>query len=351
MLLPSGSWVRVRAGRTVAYGLWDDESAVALRIWSLKACPTEATFEKRLALAHDLREPLRATGTDSYRLINGEGDGFPGVVLDRYGPFGAMRLYAPGLRELARTWAKAIAEIAQLRGVVLRSQAGTEKLCGRLPPKELIVSEHGCRFFVDLFAGQKTGLFLDHRENRRFIAEQCSGKDVLNLYAYTGGFSVHAAMAGARSVTSVDIASAAMARARDNFALNGLSPDQHEFVVADVPAFIEGQRQGERRWDVIIADPPSFAKNRGQRRTAFAAYRRLHQRAVRLLSPGGLYAAASCTAQISWQDFHQTLREAQGRTKRVFQVIHDAGHALDHPVCHAEGRYLKFVVQRVLPRD
>jgi 23S rRNA (cytosine1962-C5)-methyltransferase len=221
---------------------------------------------------------------------------------------------------------------------------------GREPPRSLLVTEYGVRFLADLYAGQKTGLFLDHRENRVYVRGQAQGRSVLNLFAYTGGFSLLAALGGARSVTSVDIAPAAIAAAAENFRQNGLPAALHEGVVGDVFDYLETARKKGKRFDLVVCDPPSFASSQSKQFAALRAYARLNALGLSLVEPGGLYAAASCTAQVSPEAFRLTLAQAAARAGVRLQIVHDVGQPADHPIFigHPEGRYLKFVVARVL---
>ena len=183
------------------------------------------------------------------------------------------------------------------------------------------------------------------------MAELCENKRVLNLFSYTGAFSLYAARAGATSVTSVDVSQPAARAARANFELNGLDPEQHEFLSEDVFEFLERMRQAGTTYDVVICDPPSFANSREQLKNALRAYVSVNSAGLRVLEPSGTYAAASCTAQVSVDAFRSMLAEAAVNAKRRLQIFHDAAHAADHPVFvgHPEGRYLKFVVARALP--
>ena len=261
-----------------------------------------------------------------------------------------MLTYAQGLDALVPWVVEALASTTELSGIVQRKPAGLEVLAGRAPPRDLVVEEHGVRLRADLHSGQKTGLFLDHRDNRRFVASLAEGREVLNLFAYTGAFSLHAALGGAKSVTSVDAAGAALDAARDNFALNGVDPDLHELAESDAFEFLERANSAARRFDLVICDPPSFAKNKQQLPRALKAYTRLNAMGLRVTRPGGFYCAASCTAQVGHDAFVDSLAESARQAKRRLQIVHDAGHAIDHPVmaAHPEGRYLKFSATRVL---
>ncbi len=344
---PSGSVVRVKAGGWSGYALWDERSPIALRVVSERQPPDAAWVAARVRAAWELRDGVRESRTSAYRWIFGEGDGLPGIVVDLYGAFAVLVTYADAVEPLVPWVVEALLATTKLHGV-LRRRETVEVIQGRKPPRDLIIEEHGVRLRANLFEGQKTGLFLDQRDNRRFIGGIAAGRSVLNLFSYSGGFSLHAALGGATRVTSVDAAPAAADDARHNFELNGLDPDAHEFVVADVFEHLEHEK---RRFDLVICDPPSFAKSRDQLPQALKAYERLNAAGLRVAAPGALYAAASCTSQVGPDAFRTLLAEAARRAKRRFQIVHDVGQPIDHPVFagHMEGRYLKFVVGRALP--
>lgn len=347
--LPAGSWLRVHCGGWMGVGVFDPTSPLSVRIYSRGQVPNAAWFEQAVARAARRRQPLLADGlTTAYRLINGEGDGLPGIVVDVYGPFAMVSLDSSALTRLVPWVVSAVQRVVDLKGICQKGGEGLEVLAGRPPPDRLIVSEHGLRFYADLGAGQKTGLFLDHRENRRSLGQWCQGASVLNLYCYTGAFSLHAARGGARRIVSVDRAPEAMARARDNAALNGFDPDAFEFVTGDAIKYLESAVADRQSFDVVITDPPSFARNRMQRRRALRAYERLHALALGVLAPGGLYAAASCTSQLDVDAFRDSVAQAAVRARRTLQLVMDSGQALDHPVMigHPEGRYLKYLALR-----
>lgn len=351
-----GELVAIRSGGFRGFALWDAQSPIALRVFSRTTRP-DATFVKaRIDEAWQLRERLLPPDTDCFRLLFGEGDGLPGIVVDVYAGFAVVVSYSPALKQVLGWVAQALAADARLKGVCERVTRRKERaselhpLSGERPPALVMAREHGLRYEVDLEAGQKTGLFLDHRDNRRYLRELARGCRVLNLFSYTGAFSVSCAAGGASHVTSVDIAAPAIAAASRNFAHNGLAAERHEGVAQDVFEFLESAKRAGRRFDLVIADPPSFASSRAELFGALRAYKKLHAAALSVLAPGGLYAAASCTSQVSPDAFRQTLAEAAGRHHRL-TVVHEAAHAPDHPYAagHLEGRYLKFVLCRALP--
>ncbi len=354
--LSSGSWVKVIAGSFSALGLWDADSQIAIRIFSTTQIPDAKWVRERVAEAWDLRRSLRESGVTGYRLIFGEADGLPGVVLDVYGSFGVLVSYSKSLGALLNPIAEAAMDVGRLEGVVRRSkQDGEVKLQllkGRAPPDEIIVLEHGMHLLARLNAGQKTGLFFDHRENRAFVRKAAEGARVLNLFSYSGGFSVAAALGGAVRVTSVDIAAPAVADSVRNFAENGLQDFPHDAICADVFQYLESAARRGDTFDLVVCDPPSFARNRTQLKAAEKAYRKVMSAALRVTARGGIFCAASCTSQVGPQAFRHAINDSARKERVRFQVIHEAGQPIDHPVLsgHEEGRYLKFVAGRVLSR-
>jgi 23S rRNA (cytosine1962-C5)-methyltransferase len=350
----AGAWVEINAGNWKGYALCDATSPIALRVFSTRQMPDQDWVQARLQQAWELRAPLREQESTAYRLLFGEGDGIPGLTIDLYGEYAVIATYADSLETLLAWIVTGLQAIVPLKGIVQRG--GEENtvgkirlLWGELPPRDLIVLEHGLHFRANLYEGQKTGLFLDHRENRHYIEEIADNQRVLNLFAYSGAFSLYAARGGASHITSVDIAPNAADDARANFTLNGFDPAAHEFIVADVFDYLEQCRIRKRKFDVVICDPPSFAHTKAQLPQAIKAYTRLNAMGLRTVSDGGWYAAASCTSQVSPEAFRDLLADSARQAGVRFQIIHDIGQPFDHPVmaAHKEGRYLKFVVGRV----
>ncbi|MBX3251668.1 MAG: class I SAM-dependent rRNA methyltransferase [Myxococcales bacterium] len=356
-----------RRGRFLARGV-AEAGPIALRIWTTRDERVDAALvARRAALAAALRDralpsakadaPLAAR-TSAYRLVHGEGDRLPGVVLDVYGAdegrFAVLR--TEGALD-AGVVLEGISELLRARGVDTllhktgrKAEARVELVFGPRPPELLCVREHGMSMLVDLWHGQKTGLFLDHRESRLRVRQLAAGLRVLNLYAYTGGFSIAAGLAGAAEVTTVDVAPGAVALAERSWAANGLDPARHHAVVADVPRYLSGlEVPPPSALDLIIADPPSFAPSEKAKPAALEAYAKLHEACLGRLGEGGLYLAASCSSHVRAADFDETLREGARRARRVVQVLDRWGGAADHPrlLAFPEGDYLDCLLVRV----
>lgn len=353
----SGTWARAECGEWSSYALWDATSPIALRIFSRERIPDAAWIAQQVYSAWELRAPLRQTATTAYRVVFGEGDGLPGITVDLYGAYAVIATYADSVRTLVPWVVTALREIVPLEGILERlprDERDTEKvrlLWGVDPPPDLVIEEHGLKFRANLHAGQKTGLFLDHRENRKFLEPWAYGKRVLNCFSYTGAFSLYAAWGGATEIVSCDIAPAAAQDAQVNFALNGFNPRSYEFLAEDCFVLLERYARARRQFDLMILDPPSFATSKRQFHAAVRAYTRLNRLALHCVVPGGLLASASCTSQVGPEQFRTMLAEAAQQAECRLQIVHDAGQPLDHPVpAHfPEGRYLKFMVCRVQP--
>ena len=349
--LQTGDWVRVQAGKACRVGLYDDESAIALRLFSDKGVPNYAWVDSRIKDALTLRDTfINQEITNAYRLLFGEGDFLPGVTVDLYERYAVLQTYAKSVEVIVPDIVKSLAKHLNLRGIVQKTQTGLEPRYGKLPPPELTIQENGLRLIANLYEGQKTGLFLDHRDNRATLKGVCKGKRVLNLFSYTGAFSLYAARGGASHITSVDIAQAANEDAKRNFAMNGFEPQAHEFITADCFELLNTYAREKRQFDIVVLDPPSLARNKKSKFTALRAYKKLNTLALKCVAPGGLLASASCTSQVSPEDFKGVLGDAANDAEVRLQIAHEAGHAPDHPVpaTFPEGRYLKFVMARSL---
>jgi 23S rRNA (cytosine1962-C5)-methyltransferase len=347
---PAGTPVQLcdDRGRPVAFALADD-GPIAARVLARHAEPVGRLLRRRVAAAAAERPGVLPADTDAYRVVNGPGDALPGVVVDRYAHVAVLRLYSAAWLPWLDDLTAALADIPGVRTVLRRlgvrrvdGDEGMDLLAGPDLDGPVVVQEAGLRFLARPDVGQKTGLFLDQREHRRFVASVSAGASVANLFAYTGGFSVHAAAAGARHVTTVDISAPALEDARENFRLNGLDPAAHAFVAADAFGWTP-----DAPVDVLVCDPPNLSHGKGSDRAAAVAYRDLNKTVGAHVRQGGLLATASCTARLSRERWEQAVREGL-RSAGRWSWLWRAAEPPDHPVAldHPEGRYLKFAVLR-----
>lgn len=361
--IPPGSVVDLtEGGKFVARGYFDPHSAIAVRV--LTRDPREnidAGFisgRVKQALA-ERKALIDLTDTDSFRLIHGEGDGLPGVVADLYAGYVVLKLYSAGLTPYRHLIVEALKQsIPDLKGILGRDEVarddveedegrGSGKMLHGSPAPELIpIRERGATFLVDAWRGQKTGFFLDQRENRYLIRRLAKDRDVLNCFCFSGGFSVNAALGGAKSVFSVDLDPDAIALARENFTRNGLPAEKHDFLAADVFKIIQSFKDEGRTFDLIILDPPAFAKSQKAVQAAIDGYASLNRQALGILRPGGLLATASCSARVTPDDFMGAVREAGFKSGVDLALVEERYQPPDHPVRlqFPEGKYLKFYV-------
>ncbi len=294
---------------------------------------------------------LHRPGQNSFRLFNGEGDGLPGLVCDVYAQVAVLKLDGEAA---SKFWdPRALAEWLMgtdlgLKTVYLKRRNNEEEkgellVDGGINLTALRFHENGNTFETHLIDAAKTGFFLDQRDNRELVGRMARGKTLLNLFGYTGGFSVFAGIGGAKRVTTVDIAPAAIAAAQKNWELNGLAPELHEGITADAFAWLKAEK---RQWDFVITDPPSFAPNAKAVEAAKKAYVDIFADSIRLVAPGGLFAASSCSGHVSFDLFLELCQEAVSRSRRRARVAVARGQPEDHPwpLALEEMRYLKFVL-------
>ena len=353
-----------RKGRFIAVGLYDPHSSIRVRVLQHEEpAPIDREwFAARLEAAADRRAPLRgrpsAARTTGYRLVHGENDGLPGFVVDRYEETLVIKLYTAAWIPHLRDVLAALTGIMPAERLVLRLGRAMRDRPGHLhgledgtvlsgPPLAgpVLFWENGLRFEADPIHGQKTGFFLDQRENRARVEPLAAGRDVLNVFAYTGGFSVYAARGGARHVVDVDASQPALQAAERNLAHNRHIPPvaavAHETIVDD--AFEALARMGEARrcFNVVIIDPPAFARRRDQVDQALSAYRGLTELGLGVLSPGGTLVQASCSSPIDAPTFFDAIHRAARRAGRPLRELERTGHPIDHPIAFEEGAYLK----------
>jgi 23S rRNA (cytosine1962-C5)-methyltransferase len=349
-----------RKDRFLAVGLYDPDSPIQVRILQQgqPATINRAWFEQIIATAVTKRRPLLQTATTGYRLLHGENDQMPGLVIDRYDQTCVLKLYTTAWLPHLRDVLAALRAVVEPQRLVLRLsralQDEPERLCGLSDglllwgtplDDPVLFQENGLIFAADVIKGQKTGFFLDQRDNRARVETLATGKRVLNLFAYTGGFSLYAARGGATAVTSLDLSQPALETAVTNFYLNrhlpGVAAARHTLLQGDAFQRMEALAAQKRTFDLVIIDPPSFARQQAETERALAAYARLTRLSLRLLPPGGTLVQASCSSRVSTSDFFNAIQQTARKEKRPLREIERTGHPLDHPIGFAEGEYLK----------
>ncbi|MEO0734730.1 MAG: class I SAM-dependent rRNA methyltransferase [Bacteroidota bacterium] len=320
----------------------------------------EETLRQQLTKALDLRTQLGLADdplTNAYRLVHAAGDGLPGLIVDRYASVLVVQCHSVGMHLVKDQISKALRELLADEITTIYDKSATT-LPERHPAEdgvlwgeattEVVILENGRRFRVDVAGGQKTGFFLDQRENRWLLGSYAKGKTVLNTFCYTGGFSVYALLGDGAQVQSVDLSAPAIALTQDNVARNGDFADRHRAHAADVMTWLK-EHAAEDPYDIVVVDPPAFAKNKHKRHKAVQAYKRLNARAMRAIKPGGLLFTFSCSRVVERQLFYDTIVAAGLEAGRNCRVLHHLSQGADHPVnlYHQEGEYLKGLVVQV----
>ncbi len=348
-----------RQDRFLAAGLFDPDSPIRVRVLHLGKPLTinRDWWSARLAAVIKLRNTLFDERTSGYRWINGESDGWPGLVLDRYDRTLVLKLYTAA-------WLPRLDEIVGLvnehlpsERIVLRFSRNIlniartqfhlsdgQILCGAPLAGPVIFLENGLRFEAEVLRGQKTGFFLDQRENRQQVGSLARGRRVLNAFSFSGGFSLYAARGGATAVTDLDLSAHALLSAKRNFLLNrtegGVTECRHETVQADA---FEWLSENRTLFNLVILDPPSFAKRESERTTALNAYRKLATLGVKHLSGDGILLAASCSAHVAATEFFEAVRQVAKQSGRRFSELRTTYHPRDHPAKFKEAEYLKAI--------
>lgn len=349
-----------RNDKFLAVGFFDPESPIRVRILHVgKPLTVDVEFWRmRLDSALKRREGLFDEHTTGYRLINGESDGWPGLVLDRYDTTLVLKIYTAAWLNWLDTIAALIQELLPGKTMVFRCSRNIAAIAGTrfaLPETEnpenslpVVFAENGIRFEADVWRGQKTGFFLDQRENRRVVESLARGRTVLNAFSFSGGFSLYAARGGAKSVTDLDISKHALESAKRNFTLNAndatIAKCPHEPIQADVFDWLAGN--AGRKFDLIILDPPSLAKRETERAGAIRAYAKLVESGLSHLLPGGILVACSCSAHVTAEEYFDAVRQAATRSGRRFTESQTTHHAPDHHATFKEAQYLKGIYLR-----
>ncbi len=339
-----------------AKGFLNPHSQIYVRLLTFRDEPVdERFFLDRLRRAYRFRQRIIPPATNAYRLVHSDGDFLSGLVLDKYADAVVMQVFSLGMERLKSRWVEWIREVVNPAVIVERSEARTVREEGMEAQKQVlfgeltgpvIIEENGVKYETDLWEGQKTGFFLDQRDNRQRIGELAAGKRLLNCFSYTGGFSLMAALNGAETV-SVEISETAQETAKRNFRLNGLDPSGHRFITANVFEYL---REMEESFEVIVLDPPAFVKKKSNITKGSRGYKDVNRLAMQKIQPEGLLLTCSCSHYVSWELFQQILFSAAKESGRQVQIIGKYSQPPDHAVnvYHPEGEYLKSFLLRVL---
>ena len=343
-------------GQFLARGYYNPRSQITVRLltWEAEEMIDRAFWQRRLQ-ASLARRPNTAASTENnaYRLVFAESDGIPGLIVDRYGDWLVLQILTLGLEPWRATLVDLLGEMMGPRGIYersdvdVRAQEGIKSVAGALageaPPQRITILEHGLRFEVDVLHGHKTGFYLDQRENREKIAAYCSGREVLNVFSYSGAFAVYAAAHGATRVTNLDSSADALRMAADNLRLNGFAAQDDDLVEGDAFQVLRLFRDEGRRYDLVILDPPKFAFSQAQVQAATRGYKDINMLGMRLLRPGGILCTFSCSGLVSADLFQKVLFGASVDVAREGRILEYLTQSSDHPVLltFPESAYLK----------
>jgi 23S rRNA (cytosine1962-C5)-methyltransferase len=342
-----------RDGAFLACAAFNPQSQIRARVWTFDPAETvdEAFLRRRVRESAERRAHIRP-GSSGLRLVHGESDGLPGVVADRYGDVVVVQLLSAGAERWRETWKRAFGELAGVRAVFERSDVEVRGLEGLAPKVGALVGdvhgpvrieEDGIAYEIDVAHGQKTGFYLDQRDNRSLAAELAKGADVLNAFCYTGGFSLAALKGGANRVESIDTSEEALAHARRNLEINSLDASKAEWIAADVFSHLRRYRDQGRKFGLIVLDPPKFAPTEKHVPNAARAYKDINLWAMKLLAPGGHLLTFSCSGAVGPDLFQKIVAGAAADAKVDLQIRRHLGASEDHAVSihFPEGEYLK----------
>jgi 23S rRNA (cytosine1962-C5)-methyltransferase len=356
-----GDFVRVVAasGQVLGFGHFTPNTSIAVRLTHFgKDQPSEHWIQERLQAAYDLRVQIGLADnleTNTYRLVHAEGDLLPGLIIDHYDGVLVIQAHSSGMYQLRNEISTALQNIYGKRCKAVFDKSAETLAKSKLvaengylfgsSPDSHQAKENGLVFKIDWEGGQKTGFFIDQRESRRLLGELSKGKSVLNTFSYTGGFSLYALQAGATKVHSLDSSARALEIASQNAELNGYA-DRHDIIQADAVQYLKNL--GEE-YDIIVLDPPAFAKHLSARHQAVQGYKRINSLAMQQMKPGGLLFTFSCSQAVDKQLFNSTIVAAAIEAGRKVRILHQLHQPADHPVSafHPEGEYLKGLVVRV----
>jgi 23S rRNA (cytosine1962-C5)-methyltransferase len=342
----------------LARGFYNPRSQIRVRLLTWQQENIDGDFfARRLAQAYAFRERHLSVCTNAYRIVNGEGDFLPGLIVDRYGGFLVCQLFTSGMALFRSEIVDYFTKDDAIEGIFERSEGrvGDEEglepatgiLKGEAPPETITIEENGFRFLVDVRRGQKTGFFLDQRDNRVFLSTVARDRIVLNCFSFSGAFSVYAFGGKAKEVVTLDSSKPALELAEQNLDLNGFGEAPGELLKGDAFAYL---KEIDRKFDLIILDPPSLAHKRGDVAAATGGYKFLNLHALKHLNPGGLLLSFSCSQHLSIDLFQKVVFGAAVDAQRKVAVVRRLGQPIDHPISlhHPEGEYLKGLALRAL---
>jgi len=347
-------------GEFLGRGFYNPNSQIVCRMLTWRDEVIDAEFFRRkIEEAYQIRRGLpgiKGENTNTFRVVNAEGDGLPGLVVDKYADYLVVQISTLGMSHFRHEIVAALQNIIQPQGIFERStgaalneeglQPATQTLAGNEPPASILIHENNLRFEVNIHEGQKTGFFLDQRENRAWVARICAGRKLLNGFGYTGAFSVYARQGGAPRVVTADSSTAAIEMAKRNFALNHFTAAPEDFVGADLFQYLRSTTQ---KFDFIILDPPAFAHRQKDVDNAARAYKDINLQAMKIIEPDGLLLSCSCSQPVAPDLFQKILFAAAADARRQVRILGQSSHGPDHPISiyHPEGRYLQAVLLHV----
>lgn len=345
-----------KKNKFLAIGLYDPFSPIRIKVLSKKPAPiNEDWFRERIAEAFAKRSSLLETDTNSYRFIYGENDDLPGFVADVYAHVLVVKLYSFAWLPYLKIMLPLLLTQSQCNTAVLRLSRNLQQrpqhlhgledgqlIFGQLDSPEVIFREHGLRFSANVISGHKTGYFLDHRHNRKRVGELAKGKKVLDIFAYAGGFSVHALSGNAKQVISLDISKQALEMAKKNMALN-FAEARHQTLAVDAFEGMESLIHQGKKFGLIVVDPPSFAKSEKEISGALHSYSRLAKLAIQLVEQNGILLLASCSSRVKAEDFFELMTQELKQSGRSYRELERSTHDVDHPIGFPEGAYLKSI--------
>ena len=342
----------------LARGLYNPKSQIRVRVltWQKEAIDGDF-FARRISQANAFRQRTLTDCTDAYRVVSGEGDLLPGLIVDRYGSYLVCQFFSAGMALFKDAIVSALSSLGSVKGIFERSEGrgGDEEgleptigvLTGEAPPEQITVRENSFKFLVDIRRGQKTGFYLDQRDNRAFLSTAVSNRSVLNCFSFSGAFSVYAFAGKAKEVVTLDSSKSALELAEQNLELNGFAASRGEILKGDAFAYL---KEVDRKFDLIVLDPPSLAHRRSDIDAATGGYKFLNLHALKHLNPGGLLLTFSCSQHLSIDLFQKVVFGAAVDARRKVTIIKRLSQPIDHPVSlhHPEGEYLKGLALHVL---